>query len=501
MATISLAKLLRKQGSLSQILNSLIYENGNDLCILDADSRLLFGQTSEVDLPRYPVIYEEETVGWVTGHPQAASVAALLEFVLTQEGEKKSLANELIGRYRELNLLYHLSERMAVFPHPEAIANVALDEITRLIPAVSGMILLDQASTNTFKTTVACGTPYQMAPTCCLIERVLETGKAELANAVSGDEYFIESKDQRISLMCAPLKNEKGILGLIILVGDEGRTFTAGELKLLNTVALQVAPAIEVTRLHQIAVERARFEHELHMARQVQESLLPVQMPEVEGWSFGKCWKPAREVSGDFYDVLYEGGQKLSMVIADVTDKGMPASLFSVFTRTALRASIRQQMSPAETVAYTNKLICQDSHDGLFATLFYAQLESGTGEITYVNAGHNPPLFYSAQKDEIRLLERTGLTLGVELHEKYGQETIQLSSGDFILFYTDGITEAMNSFRQEFGLERLKKVVYDRRGETVEFVLDSVESALNSYMAPEQVFDDVTMLMVKRDIT
>jgi sigma-B regulation protein RsbU (phosphoserine phosphatase) len=283
------------------------------------------------------------------------------------------------------------------------------------------------------------------------------------------------------------------------LVRAEGSPFSAGALKLLNSIAMQITPALEIIRLYQVAVDNERMERELLMARQVQQSLLPAEMPRIPGWDFARLWRPAREVSGDFYDLIVEGPDQLGLVIGDVTDKGMPASLFMVFARSALRASMGQNHAPAEAVAMANSLVCRDSFEGLFATLVYARLMPDSGQLTYVNGGHNPPLLYRARQDEIQLLKRTGLPLGVMDNSAYEQVTLQLQPGDFVLFYTDGITEAVNSANLEFGQERLLRAVYELRACSTEEIISGLEQAFNAYADPSQSFDDITMLAVRKE--
>lgn len=191
----------------------------------------------------------------------------------------------------------------------------------------------------------------------------------------------------------------------------------------------------------------------------------------------------AREVSGDFYDM---------------TDKGMPASLFMAFARTALRASVGRNNTPAEAVAEANRLICQDSFESLYASLFYARLSIASGLCTYVNAGHNPSLLYRAQQDDIVPLTRTGLTVGVDSEAVYEERTVELQPGDFILFYTDGITEAINPAQEEFGMERLRQTLYELKSCPVDEMVSALENALNEYADPAQAFDDVTMMVVRR---
>jgi sigma-B regulation protein RsbU (phosphoserine phosphatase) len=496
----SLSRLFGHAPQLLDGLNGLLNSLEHPVCICDVDHHVLAGCPAAVGQAAQPIFVDGEMAGWIMGEAAAPHLAALVEWLVRQEAEKKSLGTELMDRYREVNLLYHLAERLAASPQPESIAKVALAEALRLNKARAGLILAvpDAEPGSALQIRAVQGCPYPSIRRGDLLERVIRTGRADIANDIPGEDYFPEESGQVISLACAPLKTDQRVQGLILLVGDQGNSFSASAIKLLNTIAMQIGPLFEILRLYQVAVENERIERELLMARQVQESLLPTQMPTIPGWEFARRWRPAREVSGDFYDLIEEGPGQLGLVIGDVTDKGMPASLFMVFARTALRASLRHIHTPAGAIQAANQLICQDSFDGLFATLFYARLSTASGALTYVNAGHNPPLLYRARPNEIQLLKRTGLPLGVELSSTYEERTVLLEPGDFILFYTDGITEAIDLAHKEFGMERLQNVIYGLRSSPTDDLLSGLEHALTAFADPSQSFDDITLMVARR---
>ena len=499
----TLSRLFGRNPQLKEALNGLLNSMGDQACICDVSRDVLAGSADHAERADQPIFLNGEICGWVTGGAIAAPVAALVEVFARQEEEKKSLGAELIDQYREINLLYHLSEHLAASPHPESIASVALAEALRLNKAKAGMILAVLEGGAGLQIRAVQGYPYPSIYKGDLLERVIRSGKADIDNDARGEDYFIEETGQIISLACAPLRTDQKVQGLILLVREQGNGFSASSIKLLNTIAMQIAPLLEILRLYQVAIENERIARELLMARQVQESLLPKAMPHIPGWDFARRWRPAREVSGDFYDMIEVGTDQpglsqLGLVIGDVTDKGMPASLFMVFVRTALRALLRHIDSPAGAIDAVNRLICQDSFDSLFATLFYARLSTASGEVTYVNAGHNPPLLYRAQQDEIQLLKRTGLPLGIEIGSLYEERTLTLQPGDFILFYTDGIIEAVDKTQNEFGLERLQSVVYTLRNDSTDDLLSGLEKALYEFADPDQPFDDITLMAVSR---
>jgi sigma-B regulation protein RsbU (phosphoserine phosphatase) len=209
-------------------------------------------------------------------------------------------------------------------------------------------------------------------------------------------------------------------------------------------------------------------------------------------------WRPARLVAGDFYDFLEADGGRLGLVIADVSDKGPPAALFMALTRSIVRASAPHSPSAAEGIARANRLICADSTGGMFVTLFYALLDPETGEITYVNAGHNPPLLYRRGLEVPTPLVRTGMALGVLEDAPFQQVALQLEPGDCLLLYTDGVTDAVDDAGQAFGLVRLERLVAERRNESAARIVAALERALDDFTGAVAPFDDVTIIAIKR---
>ena len=245
-------------------------------------------------------------------------------------------------------------------------------------------------------------------------------------------------------------------------------------------------------------IEKEKLEHELRVAREVQASLLPQATPRLPGWEFAARWEPARKVSGDFYDFIPLPAPAWGLVIADVSDKGMPAALFMAVTRSIVRASVLGAQTPAEHITQANRLICADAGQGMFVTLFYAQLDSTTGDLTYVNAGHNPPWLYRADSDEWVELTRTGMVLGMFSTHQLEQRTVRLNPGDFIFMYTDGLTDAANAQGEKFEAERLRQVMYANRRASVPDMITALNEALRHFRDGSALFDDITFLIAKR---
>jgi sigma-B regulation protein RsbU (phosphoserine phosphatase) len=253
----------------------------------------------------------------------------------------------------------------------------------------------------------------------------------------------------------------------------------------------------------QLAVEQERMAYELQIAREVQSSFLPKECPHVQGWDFAAHWRPARQVAGDYYDFVSRAGangdeDKLGLVIADVADKGVPAALFMVLTRSTLRATMDRASSPVEGISHTNRLLCVDASAGMFVTLFYALLAPDTGEMTYVNAGHRPALICRASSQEFVELLPTGMALGVVPDASFAQESVHLDHDDVLVFYTDGVPEATDEHEQMFGVERFMRTILDHHDATADEIASAVIQAVDKFVGSEEPFDDIAVVVIKR---
>jgi sigma-B regulation protein RsbU (phosphoserine phosphatase) len=297
-----------------------------------------------------------------------------------------------------------------------------------------------------------------------------------------------------------PLQLKGRVTGLIYVDNRwQAGIFAQADLELLEAIAATAAIAIENARLYQLAVQQGRLERELQMAREVQARLMPRTTPQMAGWDFAAAWEPAREVAGDYYDFLTDNPDgSIGLVIADVTDKGMPAALFMALARSIVRTSAAAARSPAEAITHANRLICADSTDSMFVTLFYGRLDPATGDLTYVNAGHNPPLFYQAGTDDPTRLTRTGMALGIQVAAPFEERTVRLQAGDFVLLYTDGVTDALNADGQPYGEAALVQALAPQRHRSAAQILAGLDRSLREYVGNTQPFDDITLMLVKR---
>ena len=501
MATINLKWLLRKNKPAYQVVESVALTLPGVLAIFDEQDALLFGKSvSNEEGTRSLISMNGQQIGSVSGPEQSrAALVQLLERLLITEAEKRELSEEVLQNYRELNLLYDLSERLISSPEPPAIANMTLKEASRLVPNSAGWVLLLENDGRVVPVAKRGRTmAFKQIPGSKddLVAAVLASGVAEIRNNEPFDSFFETDEIGQGDLICAPLKTEQRILGVLLLVGN---SFQVHHLKLLNTVALQAGPALEIARLYQVAIEQGRMEQELRQAYEVQASLIPRQSPAIEGWEFAGRWRPARGLSGDYYDFIALNDGQLGLVIGDVADKGMPSSLFMVFTRSAVRSAVSNLTSPVDAIEQANDLVAQESQDGLFVTLFYGTLEPQTGRLQYVNAGHNPPMLLQCRSGEVLELGITGIPLGIIPGFSYKVNEVHIHPGDILLIYTDGVTEAINADFEEFGSARLRKVIKRFQGQSAEAVASGLETSILEFIGERSLFDDLTLVVIKRN--
>lgn len=303
------------------------------------------------------------------------------------------------------------------------------------------------------------------------------------------------------SLVVLPIVARNALLGLLVLDYDEPTvTLTARQQSLCAGAAAQIAGALESLLLAAEAAEAARLDQELRVARDIQTALLPSRLPQISGWQIDAAWHSARMVGGDFYDLWMLPGEeeRLGFVIADVSDKGVPAAMFMAMARSLVRAAALDGSAADVALQRANRWISRDSESGMFVTLFYGQLAPHSGHLRFSNAGHNPPLIYRAASDTFEELRLPGMALGVleELTFRLGETTIE--RGDLLICYTDGVTEAIDTQLRQFEVDGLKAVIRSYRSTGASQLVQAILAAVDRHAGDQPAFDDVTLLVMRR---
>ena len=268
----------------------------------------------------------------------------------------------------------------------------------------------------------------------------------------------------------------------------------------LQSKTVELAEAYRGLQEAQAAmVEKERLEHELELARQLQQSILPHQFPNLSGFHFAARSRPARQVGGDFYDAIALGPDRVGLVIADVSDKGMAAALYMALTRSLIHAEARRSSSPRRVLLNTHRLLLEMTQSFMFVTAFYGVLDARTGSLTYARAGHDLPLLVSPDRGDCRSLSADGTILGLLKDIRLEEAGVDLRSGDALVLYTDGITDATTKSGEYFGLERLRETVKAAAAGSAEELCDAIFARVNRFQRGAAQHDDMALLVVKAD--
>ncbi|MCP5094499.1 MAG: PP2C family protein-serine/threonine phosphatase [Chloroflexi bacterium] len=312
-----------------------------------------------------------------------------------------------------------------------------------------------------------------------------------------------------------------GTVYLMRLVGEDVRAWEAAGLALAAQIAADLA---RVQQYHEALASQAeayekevyeqayqaevyaqalayeKVSKELAAAGQIQETFLPDGLPDLAGWQIAVTLEPARETSGDFYDFIPLSNGRIGLIVADVADKGMGAALYMALSRTLIRIyAVENEMAPELALSEANSRILADTTSDLFVTVFYAILDPESGELTYCNAGHNPPFILSPNGVPMQLLTRTALPVGLFEDMPWEQGKAKLDPGDVLVMYSDGVTEAEDEEQDYFGEDRLMSVAKANMGRSAEVIESKVVTAVTTFVGDAPQMDDITLMILTRE--
>src|ERR687891_1022233 len=300
--------------------------------------------------------------------------------------------------------------------------------------------------------------------------------------------------------LAVPLVSQGELIGVLNLGPRlSEQDYSSDDRKLLDSLAAQAAPALRVGQLvreqEAEAATRQRYEQELEVARLIQQNFLPKELPDLPGWQVAAYYRPAREVGGDFYDVIPLPDGRVAFVVGDVTDKGVPAALVMSATRSVLRASATRLIEPGLVLERVNEHLCPDMPAKMFVTCLYGVLDPETGRLRFANAGHDLP--YVKTADGVVELRARGMPLGLMPGMSYEEKEAVLEPGDSVLLHSDGVVEAHDPEREMFGFPRLKETMAGVAGG--QELIDRVISELEAFTGPgAEQEDDITMVTLER---
>ena len=302
-----------------------------------------------------------------------------------------------------------------------------------------------------------------------------------------------------LTVMCVPLRVKDRLTGLLYVDSKaSAKEFSDKDLTLFRALAGQVAQAVDNARLLQHYVEKQRMQEELHVAQQIQQSLLPRGGLQAAGLDVAGLSVPCEETSGDYFDYIRRPGGRLGLVIGDVSGHGLGAALLMSTARALLRAFAATEATPAELVTRLNRFLSEDIETGRFMTLFYGEIALRERTMTYVRAGHNEPVIYRNETDRFEELGEGGVALAViDNFEFESTGPLQLAKGDLVVLYTDGIVEAMSPSREPFGIDRMKDVLRRHRDLSAKELAGKVRQAVRDHTGTDVREDDLTLVVAK----
>jgi sigma-B regulation protein RsbU (phosphoserine phosphatase) len=339
-----------------------------------------------------------------------------------------------------------------------------------------------------------------------LIQKIAERKKEVTIYDIQADPFFEAEResyqtafDQIEATLIVPLIYEDRLTGLISL-GDKksGKFYRREDINLLNTLANQGAVAIENAMLLEEVIEKERMEEELAIAHDLQTSMLPATCPEIEGFKIAALSTSAREVGGDFYDFIEMEKGKVGLVIGDVTGKSVSGALVMSSSRSVFRMLSEEELTVGEIMIRANRRTKKDIKTGMFVALLYAVLNAEERILSLCSAGQTQPIHFSSKTGEASLVETVGDTfpLGILDEADYQETRLHLEQDDKVVFYTDGIVEAMNEKEEIFGFERLLEVVQGSQSMTADALLKDIIDRVNMFAGGAAQHDDLTVIIV-----
>ena len=452
-----------------------------------------------------PLCYNNQTLGYLLAldpNPQNISLLAwgaetMVTHLVDQEA-LQGMTDELIGAWDQLELIYRVTQNLALTSNLITALKSILQEIQKVVDTEDGFILLQHANTLDYVTCT--GDSTQNFDPKTLLNNLIDSGHIVLCQDIAAcRQLWPEAPPHLENLLATHLFiTEEDAQAALGLINKTNKIFTAGDVKLLAALAQQVGTIIKNFLIHQKLIVEERLSRELEIAAEIQTSLLPTRLPQVSGLALAVTSIPASEVGGDFYDFITTDDHQLTLIMGDVAGKGIPAAMLTSLTRTMLRVEAIRGEPPHAIIQQANGVLHQDlNRADSFVTVFVAAIDALEGTLSYASAGHMPAILWHAKTRLTQQLKATSPPLGILNYQEGGRPTLSLSPGDTLVFYTDGVTEAQAPNGDFFGLERLLRLIESKACESPEMLLQSIQAEMAGFCQNASGQDDVTLLIVK----
>jgi len=339
-----------------------------------------------------------------------------------------------------------------------------------------------------------------------LIGRLWQTGQSVCFSELSQVPELAKLRDSAFgtaSVMAASLSYGKQDLGVLAVAnGPMGAPFSQGDFIVFKSIAEQSAFALYNAIIYSMANEKKRLDHDLEIARDIQRILLPAEAPAINGFQISGINVPARQVSGDYFDYIRVDDERLGVAIADVSGKGVPASLIMAICRSVLRAEAARNPSPADVLRKVNRQLYPDIKEDMFISMAYLILDHERNGITLARGGHDAPLLYKQQSQSVTPVKPPGMVLGIDSGNVFDRITsdfaVPLERDDCLILYTDGVTEALNTEGDEFGLERTTESVRTSASNGAQAIVRRVIDDVRNFAGSQPQNDDITLIAIRK---
>lgn len=405
--------------------------------------------------------------------------------------ELKKVNRELDSRIQRLNSLFELSKEFGLFSESSKVSRL-------LVYSLMGQFLVSKYAILNFE-----GSAIQVLESKFPIDELLNNLRKydylKIDSPLGREtlEKFYSSLSEIGIDLIVPMQIQGKVKGLIILGKRVNNLeYSDYDIEFIYSVGSLAIISLENRRLFKEALEKQKLEEELEFAREIQQNLLPSQIPATNNFDIAAINLPSKQVGGDYFDIIKVDEGKYIIAIADVSGKGIPASLLMANMQAFLQVISKQNIDIATATSLINDLITQNTSDGRFITFFWGLLDDNEKKLTYVNAGHNPP-FLIRQNQVIRLSEG-GIILGVmKTIMPYNSNSLNLESGDKIILFTDGVSEAMNPYSEEFSETRLEKIAVDSAAFSSTETINHIRKEIESFVQGAPQSDDLTLMVIK----
>lgn len=344
-----------------------------------------------------------------------------------------------------------------------------------------------------------------LVPGTCFISRLIKERQTVcIGNLVEHADFAADSSSfhNQVRLLAAPLIYANKPVGVLVVTRKDGDLFSENDKEVFESIAEQSSFALGSAIIHVEAAEKRRFERELTQASEIQRVLLPRSAPALSDYEIAAEYKAARLVSGDYYDYIRVDEDRYGIAIGDVCGKGIAASLIMAMCRSNLRSRAPENLSPASVLHAVNHSIFPDIREDMFVSLLYLIVERGSNEITMARAGHEPPILFHRTTGLTEVIETQGLAAGIDEGPVFKRSVkdyrFRMESGDILLLYTDGVIESENAEGDEFGMERLSRLIIENSERSSQDLVNFITAEVTRFSAGMAQTDDITLIAIEK---